>query len=188
MVAVSSEERVTAERAQGIVLVTPFLLNHVTALEHPAVQAVPLRWPDVKRAAALLQQIIIYNYIVKEIPGVLIAESAVAGLVHGPHGIEIPPRLHLGDFLLCAERLGKYGNIDTAPLKTTLLEGGETTEETVTTPRYLNSYQMVFDKTAFAYDYGFGGMMVWHYACDAKADTGLSLFEAMAEAVLSRQP
>lgn len=88
----------------------------------------------------------------------------------------------------CAERLGKYGNIDTAPLKTTLLEGGETTEETVTTPRYLNSYQMVFDKTAFAYDYGFGGMMVWHYACDAKADTGLSLFEAMAEAVLSRQP
>lgn len=88
----------------------------------------------------------------------------------------------------CAERLGKYGNIDTAPLKTTLLEGGETTEETVTTPRYLNSYQMVFDKTAFAYDYGFGGMMVWHYACDAKADTGLSLFEAMAEAILSRQP
>lgn len=88
----------------------------------------------------------------------------------------------------CAERLGKYSNLDTAPLKTTLLEGGETTEETVTTPRYLNSYQMVFDKAAFAYDYGFGGMMVWHYACDAKADTGLSLFEAMAEAILSRQP
>ena len=88
----------------------------------------------------------------------------------------------------CAERLGKYGNLDTAPLKTTLLEGGETTEETVTTPRYLNSYQMVFDKAAFAYDYGFSGMMVWHYACDAKADTGLSLFEAIAEAILSRQP
>ena len=89
MVAVSSEERITAERAKGIVLVTSFLLNHVAALEYPAVQAVPLRWPDVKRAAALLQKIVVDNYIVKEIPGVLIAESAVAGLVHGPHGIEI---------------------------------------------------------------------------------------------------
>lgn len=81
----------------------------------------------------------------------------------------------------CYETLGKNGNVDYS----TVYADDKSPEYSVA--RYYNSYQMVFDKTAFAYDYGTGGMMVWHYSCDAPTDSGLSLFDAMAQAILSRQ-
>lgn len=84
------------------------------------------------------------------------------------------------DYASASERLGKYGNVDTAPIDVADKVG-------YTVPRYFNSYQMIFDKTAFAYDYGAGGMMVWHYACDLRDDSGLSLFSAMREAIISRE-
>lgn len=87
----------------------------------------------------------------------------------------------------CAETLGKFGNVDAAPIEVTVWENEQNVTKTIDTPRYLNSYQMIYDKTAFAYDYGMGGMMIWHYSCDAKSDTGLSLFMAMEEAMESRQ-
>lgn len=86
-----------------------------------------------------------------------------------------------------AALLGKFGNVDSSPIEVTVWENEQNVTKTIDTPRYMNSYQMIYDKTAFAYDYGMGGMMVWHYACDTKSDTGLSLFMAMKEALESRQ-
>lgn len=90
------------------------------------------------------------------------------------------------DYSEAAESLGRFSNLDTRPIEVTLLENGEEIPKTIDTPRYMNSYQMIYDKTAFAYDLGVGGMMIWNYACDARADTGLSLFEAMQESIDAR--
>ncbi len=86
-----------------------------------------------------------------------------------------------------ADRLGRFGNVDTAPIDVTVWENEQNVDKTMDTPRYLNGYQMILDKTAFAYDYGMGGMMIWHYACDAKTDTDMSLIDAMAKAIAARQ-
>ena len=51
----------------------------------------------------------------------------------------------------------------------------------MTAPQYVNSYQMVSDKTAFAIDAGLGGIMVWHYSCDLPYDNQYSLFRAISE-------
>lgn len=51
---------------------------------------------------------------------------------------------------------------------------------------YGNSYQMIYDKTAAAYDCGAGGVMVWHYACDIPGDEELSLFNAIGNAINDR--
>lgn len=46
-----------------------------------------------------------------------------------------------------------------------------------------NTYDTVAKKTQLAIDSGLGGMMVWHYACDAPADNAKSLFNAMYNTV-----
>lgn len=53
---------------------------------------------------------------------------------------------------------------------------------------YFNSYQLIYDKTALAMDYGIGGMMIWHYSCDYfNADhPELSLFGAMNTCIKDR--
>lgn len=52
--------------------------------------------------------------------------------------------------------------------------------------RYYNSPQLVFDKTAFAMNYGVGGVMVWHYSCDLAYSEDNSLFRSIGSAVESR--
>ncbi len=49
----------------------------------------------------------------------------------------------------------------------------------MTAPQYINSVQMISDKTAFAIDAGLGGIMVWHMSCDLPYDNELSLFKAI---------
>lgn len=49
-----------------------------------------------------------------------------------------------------------------------------------------NGVQMIKDKTAFANDYGLGGVMVWHYSCDIPYENDLSLFKAVQTALNSR--
>ncbi len=52
---------------------------------------------------------------------------------------------------------------------------------------YFNSYQTIYDKTAYAMSRGFGGMMVWHYSCDVDdVENRLSLFGAMYKCVNDR--
>lgn len=49
-----------------------------------------------------------------------------------------------------------------------------------------NGVQMIKDKTAFANDYGLGGVMVWHYSCDAPYESDMSLFKAIQTALATR--
>ena len=57
----------------------------------------------------------------------------------------------------------------------------------MTAPQYINSVQMVADKTAFAIDAGLGGMMIWHYSCDLPYDDELSLFKAITDTKIAKQ-
>lgn len=50
-----------------------------------------------------------------------------------------------------------------------------------------NGVQMIKDKTAFAHDYGLGGVMVWHYTCDVSYESDLSLFKAVQTSLESRK-
>lgn len=49
----------------------------------------------------------------------------------------------------------------------------------MTAPQYINSVQMISDKTAFAIDANLGGVMIWHLNCDLPYDNELSLFKAI---------
>ena len=54
-------------------------------------------------------------------------------------------------------------------------------------PTSFNGVQMIKDKTAFANDYGLGGVMVWHYTCDVDYESDLSLFKAIQTALETRK-
>lgn len=82
------------------------------------------------------------------------------------------------DYASAAETLGKFKNLDKSEIKVE--------NKPYSVERYYNSYQMIFDKTAYAYDVGAGGVMIWHYSCDVPFETGLSLFEAISKAISSR--
>lgn len=49
-----------------------------------------------------------------------------------------------------------------------------------------NGVQIIKDKTAFAHDYGLGGVMVWHYTCDIPYKDDLSLFKAIQNSLDTR--
>lgn len=87
----------------------------------------------------------------------------------------------MGDFFysysLEAAKLGKYNNI---------AKGAAISADDKCETRYYNSYQMVFDKTSFAYDEGIAGVMVWHMNCDLPYNNKLSLFKAINESLTSR--
>ena len=83
------------------------------------------------------------------------------------------------------EQMGKFQNVVPMDAKVKVNEDGKEIEKEVG-DNYYNSYQMIYDKTAYALDYGVGGLMIWHYACDVPVDTGLSLFDAIHQALLDR--
>lgn len=56
----------------------------------------------------------------------------------------------------------------------------------MTAPQYINSVQMIADKTAFAVDAGLGGIMIWHLTCDLPYDNELSLFRSINETKQSK--
>ena len=57
----------------------------------------------------------------------------------------------------------------------------------MTAPQYINSVQMISDKTAFALDAGLGGIMVWHLSCDLPYDSEYSLFRAINDTKQMKQ-
>ncbi len=63
------------------------------------------------------------------------------------------------------------------------LNGGTFGDGLVTS---FNGVQLIKDKTAFAYDYGLGGVMVWHYTCDVPYEDDLSLFKAIQNSLDTR--
>lgn len=81
------------------------------------------------------------------------------------------------DYASEAETLGKFGNYSDA--KSDDIPYSEV-------GRYYNGYQMIYDKTAYALDYGVGGVMVWHQACDLPVSNELSLFRSISQVVETR--
>lgn len=57
----------------------------------------------------------------------------------------------------------------------------------MTATQYLNSVQMISDKTAFAIDAGLGGVMIWHMNCDLPYDNEFSLFKAITDTKALKQ-
>lgn len=55
-------------------------------------------------------------------------------------------------------------------------------EEHTGIKHHFNTPAVVYEKTAWCIEQGIGGVMSWHYNCDAPADSGYSLFEAIARA------
>ena len=90
------------------------------------------------------------------------------------------------DYQTEAEKLGWSGNVATGPQQVTEWQGGTPVQVTATSPRYYNGCQMIYDKTAYAMDFGLGGMMVWNYAGDLPYENPLSLFRAMETAISQR--
>lgn len=78
------------------------------------------------------------------------------------------------------------GDLENNPFKNMIAKSyltGDTSGETTTS---FNGVQMIKDKTAYANDFGLGGVMVWHYTCDVPYEDDLSLFKAVQTALLSR--
>ena len=78
-------------------------------------------------------------------------------------------------------------DLDNNPFKNTVAKSymnGVTSSDITTS---FNGVQMIKDKTAFANDYGLGGVMVWHYTCDVDYENDMSLFKAVQTALDTRK-
>lgn len=78
------------------------------------------------------------------------------------------------------------GDLENNPFKNTIAKSymnGVTSSDIVTS---FNGVQMIKDKTAFANDYGLGGVMIWHYTCDVDYESDLSLFKAVQTSLETR--
>lgn len=78
-------------------------------------------------------------------------------------------------------------DLENNPFKNTIAKSyvtGDTSGNVITS---FNGVQMIKDKTAFANDYGLGGVMVWHYTCDVPYDDDLSLFKAIQVSLDARE-
>ena len=100
-------------------------------------------------------------------------------------GLPFYGRTHGGD-----EAWPSYANIapdlNNNPFKNTIPKSymnGVTDDSIITS---FNGVQMIKDKTAFANDYGLGGVMVWHYTCDVAYESDMSLFKAIQTSLETR--
>ena len=78
------------------------------------------------------------------------------------------------------------GDLENNPFKNKIAKSymnGATDGSIVTS---FNGVQMIKDKTAFANDYGLGGVMVWHYTCDVPYESDMSLFKAIQTGLKTR--
>ena len=79
------------------------------------------------------------------------------------------------------------GDLENNPFKNTVAKSYMTGDTSGNITTSFNSVQMIKDKTAFANDYGLGGVMVWHYTCDVDYENDMSLFKAVQTALDTRK-
>lgn len=101
-------------------------------------------------------------------------------------GLPFYGRTHNGDeawpsYAQIVENLDGNSNLNKIPKS---YMTGDTSGEIITS---FNSVQMIADKTAFANDYGLGGVMVWHYSCDVPYESDMSLFKAIQTGLETRE-
>lgn len=85
-----------------------------------------------------------------------------------------------GDYKLFANKIDKYTNL-------IYFNDFDHEGNPMTAPQYINSVQMIADKTAFAIDAGLGGVMIWHYGYDLPYDNELSLCKAITDTKTAKQ-
>lgn len=85
-----------------------------------------------------------------------------------------------GDYKMYEGKLDKYTNL-------IYFNDFDAQGSPMTAPQYINSVQMISDKTAFAVDCGLGGIMVWHMSCDLPYSNELSLFKAINDTKAAKQ-
>ena len=100
-------------------------------------------------------------------------------------GLPFYGRTHGGE-----EAWPPYANIvpdlENNPFKNVIAKSYLTGDTSGNIATSFNSVQMIKDKTAFANDYGLGGVMVWHYTCDVPYEDDLSLFKAIQTSLNTR--
>lgn len=100
-------------------------------------------------------------------------------------GLPFYGRTHGGD-----EAWASYAQIapdlENNPFKNTIPKSYLTGDISGNIVTSFNGVQMIKDKTAFANDYGLGGVMVWHYTCDVPYKDDLSLFKAIQTSLNTR--
>ncbi len=79
------------------------------------------------------------------------------------------------------------GDLENNPFKNTISKSYMTGDTSGNIFTSFNGVQMIKDKTAFANDYGLGGVMVWHYTCDVAYEDDLSLFKAVQTSLETRE-
>lgn len=85
-----------------------------------------------------------------------------------------------GSYIQFEDKIDKYTNL-------IYFNDFDAEGKPMTAPQYINSVQMISDKTAFAVDCGLGGIMVWHMACDLNYSNELSLFKAINDTKSAKQ-
>ncbi len=78
------------------------------------------------------------------------------------------------------------GDLENNPFKNKITKSYMTGDISGNIFTSFNGVQMIKDKTAFANDYGLGGVMVWHYTCDVAYEDDLSLFKAVQTSLETR--
>lgn len=78
-------------------------------------------------------------------------------------------------------------DLENNPFKNTIAKSYLTGDTSGNITTSFNGVQMIKDKTAFANDYGLGGVMVWHYSCDVPYESDMSLFKAIQTALETRK-
>jgi hypothetical protein len=100
-------------------------------------------------------------------------------------GLPFYGRTHHGD-----EAWPSYAQIEpdlnNNPFKNVISKSYLTGDTSGNVSTSFNGVQMIKDKTAFANDYGLGGVMVWHYTCDVPYEDDLSLFKAVQASLDTR--
>lgn len=100
-------------------------------------------------------------------------------------GLPFYGRTHRGD-----EAWPSYAQIapdlENNPFKNVISKSYLTGDTSGNIATSFNGVQMIKDKTAFANDYGLGGVMVWHYTCDVPYEDDLSLFKAIQTSLNTR--
>ncbi len=79
------------------------------------------------------------------------------------------------------------GDLENNPFKNKIPKSYMTGDTSGNIFTSFNGVQMIKDKTAFANDYGLGGVMVWHYTCDIAYEDDLSLFKAVQTSLETRE-
>ena len=105
MVAVAAQKFIPAESPQRIIFIFSFFSHHERTLEYRSVEFAAFRLYQLQLSGLAVHKSRIHNHIVEKIPGIVIAQGTVSGLVHAVERIEISSVLDFRKFFLSSQYL-----------------------------------------------------------------------------------